>query len=124
LKEDLLSMTEMEKTLSLSSPSTEPRLSCLDTMALDLPHTITTTTTNEDYDDDLFGNNGPENKTVGLQQLTEQHHRDLTYGAERRKGIARKDPPGTPDLAARSTETRQAEEMRIADGEEEEEEEE
>jgi hypothetical protein len=92
-------------------------------MALDLPHTITTTTTNEDYDDDLFGNNGPENKTFGLQQLTEQHHRDLfTARKEERASLARKDPPGTPDLGARSTETRQAEEMRIADGEEEEEE--
>jgi hypothetical protein len=45
-----------------------------------------------------------------------------TFLRHGRKGIARKDPPGTPDLAARSTETRQAEEMRIADGEEEEEE--
>jgi hypothetical protein len=86
-------MTEMEKNLSLSSPSIEPRLSCLDTMALDLPHTITTTTTNEDYDDDLFGNNGPENKTVGLQQLTEQHHRDLsTARKEERASLAKTRP--------------------------------
>jgi hypothetical protein len=47
-----------------------------------------------------------------------------TARKEERASLPRKDPPGTPDLAARSTETRLAEEMRITDGEEEEEEEE
>jgi len=85
-------MTEMEKTLSpLHQLNRDYPVWTF--MALDLPHTITTTTTNEDYDDDLFGNNGPGNKTVGLQQLTEQHHRDLsTARKEERASLAKTRP--------------------------------
>jgi hypothetical protein len=85
-------MTEMEETLSPLHQLNRD-YPVWTSMALDLPNTITTTTTNEDYDDDLFGNNGPENKTVGLQQLTEQHHRDLsTARKEERASLAKTRP--------------------------------